>query len=66
MNWIREFMMTTMRMMMMGKKPDYTKQNYCRICELVFPKSVTRCLTCKRMLRKSQKKHKQMLNFPRN
>lgn len=51
---------------MMGKKPDYTKQNYCRICELVFPKSVTRCLTCKRMLRKSQKKHKQMLNFPRN
>ncbi len=38
------------------KRPDYNKNNYCVICELVYPKDVTRCTMCKKNLRKSSKK----------
>ncbi len=49
----------------MTKKPDYKKHNYCRICEEVFPKTVTRCRSCKRTLRKSQKKHRNLNDLHR-
>ena len=49
----------------MSKKPDYTVNNYCRMCELVYPKTEIKCKVCKRLLRRGQKKKRFKQDFPR-
>lgn len=32
------------------KKPNYEIENYCRGCKIIYPKTVSRCSVCHRLI----------------